>query len=46
MVETSNDKSSQCGRLISGSERIIWEAVKQELDIGECFQRGRGLKYT
>jgi hypothetical protein len=23
MVETSIDKSSQCGRLINGSERII-----------------------
>jgi hypothetical protein len=46
MVESSVDKSTQCGRLISNSDRIHWEALKHALNIEDFFHHGRGFKYS
>jgi exonuclease III len=45
-VETREDKSSHCSCIISDTERLAWDGLKQTLDVADHFYRDRGLKYN
>jgi exonuclease III len=46
MVENPSDKSSQCGRLIGTQERFLFDTLKENLNVADFFQGGRGLKFS
>ena len=46
MVESSLDKSTFCSHLICDQERVLWDAVKDSLNICDNFHSDRGLKYS
>ena len=46
MVETRADKSFQCGRLLSGRERALFNSLKEALKIMEPIRAKNGLHFT
>lgn len=46
MVEARADKSSLCGRMISGRERLLFNTLKTALQVAEPPREANGLNYT
>ena len=46
MVKIAQDKSPSCNMLISSSELILWEAAKLSLNVKNCFNPARGLRFS
>lgn len=46
MVEACRDKSSLCGRIIGGRERILFNALKDALRLAEPARADNSLLYT